>query len=206
LFLCAGLQDNGFGQLGLGRDAESKYLRPQLVETLGKIQMVSCSQRWGREAVQPLIGRRPSVRQCLWTDASAPLLSARVRCDVPLFYFVIQVEAACGDNVTMVLSADGRLFAFGAGETNQIPGHSEDVHSPVQIRLPFESEDSPIKGKFIREISVANINCAAIADNGMVWTWGFALGEAVSRVDFLVREGLSVNKVAMGPSYMLMSV
>ena len=119
---------------------------------------------------------------------------------------MIQVEAACGDNVTMVLSADGRLFAFGAGETNQIPGHSEDVHSPVQIRLPFESEDSPIKGKFIREISVANINCAAIADNGMVWTWGFALGEAVSRVDFLVKEGLSVNKVAMGPTYMLMSV
>lgn len=106
----------------------------------------------------------------------------------------------------MVLSADGRLFAFGAGETNQIPGHSEDVHTPVQIRLPFDDEDAPIKGKSIREISVANINCAAIADNGMVWTWGFALGESVSRLDYLAREGLSVNKVAMGPTFMLMSV
>ena len=70
-FLCTDHQDNGFGQLGLGRDAESKYLRPQLVDTLGKIQMVSCSQRWEREVVQP-----PSVRQssaCQCTDASPPL-------------------------------------------------------------------------------------------------------------------------------------
>lgn len=81
------------------------------------------------------------------------------------------VDIACGDNVTMALSKDGRLFAFGAGETNQIPGHPEDVHTPVQIAMPFDAEDTPVKGRAIKEISVANINCAALADNGTVWVW-----------------------------------
>jgi alpha-tubulin suppressor-like RCC1 family protein len=148
--------DNGFGQLGLGASAESKYLRPQRVDTL----------------------------------ASIPML-----------------EAACGDNVSFVLSRDGRLFAFGAGETNQIPGHQEDVHTPVQIVFPFDAEaDNPIKASRVRELSVASINCAALADNGSVFTWGWALGETIQRVDYMYKEGFSVDKVAMGPSYMLFSV
>lgn len=116
-------------------------------------------------------------------------------------------EVCCGDNVTLLLSADGRVFAFGAGETNQIPGHAEDVHTPVEIVFPFASEeDNPIKGRAIRELSVATINCAALADNGTVWVWGWALGDSITRVDYMVKEGFTVNKVAMGPAYMLLSV
>lgn len=55
-------------------------------------------------------------------------------------------DVACGDNMTMLLSRDGRLFAFGAGETNQIPAHSEDVFTPVQIQIPFETENNQTKG------------------------------------------------------------
>lgn len=116
-------------------------------------------------------------------------------------------EVACGDNITLALTADGRLFAWGAGETHQIPGRSDDVHTPVQIQFPFASEaDAPIKASRIREISVANINCAALADNGTVWVWGFALGDAPARVEYMNKEGMAVQKVAMGPSYMMLAV
>lgn len=115
-------------------------------------------------------------------------------------------EVACGDNVTMLLSNDGRLFAFGAGETNQIPGHQEDVYTPLQIMIPFASEDAPVKGKSIKSISVATINCAALADNGSVWVWGWALGENITRVDYMAKQGFNVTHAAMGPSSMLLSV
>jgi len=118
------------------------------------------------------------------------------------------LEAACGDNVSFVLSSEGRLFAFGAGETNQIPGHNgEDVATPTEILFPFADEkDNPIKARRVRELSVASINCAALADNGSVFCWGWALGESIQRVDYMFKEGFSVDKVAMGPSYMLFSV
>lgn len=35
---------------------------------------------------------------------------------------------------------------------------------------------------------------------------GWALGESITRVEYMIKEGFSVQKVAMGPSYMLLCV
>ncbi len=68
-------------------------------------------------------------------------------------------------------------------------GHlGEDVPTPTQIPFPFSSEeDNPIKGCSIRELSVATINCAALAYNGTVWVWGWALGDEITRAEHMVK-------------------
>ena len=54
----------------------------------------------------------------------------------------LQVQIACGDNVTMAVSREGELFAWGSAETHQLAtGDEQDVAVPRRIPFP------EVKGK-----------------------------------------------------------
>lgn len=145
--------DNSFGQLGLGPQAENKYLTPQEVKTLQRINIS---------------------------------------------------DVDCGDNVTLCLSVDGDVFAWGAGETHQLGSETEDdLTIPTRIKFPFNLDKSATKATRMTTLAVSTLNCACLADNGCVWVWGFALGKRPAPLQYLVQEGINVNKLAIGPSNLI---
>jgi len=102
----------------------------------------------------------------------------------------------CGDNVCIVLTAGGELYGWGSGETNQLclKGDSsdeggdggdcedqmdafagqEDCPAPMRLVMPFQKPPNMLK---VLSVSVRDINCCCLTEDGRVWSWGWDLGE-----------------------------
>lgn len=108
------------------------------------------------------------------------------------------VSVACGDNVTLVVTADGQLWGCGTSETRQLCNDSEeDEYAFRQIAMPPECQG-------VVSLCVTAINCAALCRDGSVVTFGWNLGERPTVVQMVKREGLQVQKIAMGESCLML--
>jgi len=114
---------------------------------------------------------------------------------------VTPVAVDCGDNVCLVLSAAGEVWGWGTGETMQLCrrqppkdggeggaeadpaaedyGAGEDVPYPVKLAFPFQTPGNMLK---ITSISVRDINCCCLTEDGALYSWGWELGEFPSKL------------------------
>jgi alpha-tubulin suppressor-like RCC1 family protein len=120
--------------------------------------------------------------------------------------FVIQAE--CGDSVTLALTKDGTVFGFGASETSQLCTNDEymaDMYTPHRIPFPFNEEHKALKANQIRQLSVSELNCAAVANNGSIYVWGYHLGESVHTIKPCIKLEARADMIEVGHEAMLIS-
>lgn len=87
---------------------------------------------------------------------------------------VIQID--CGDMVSFALTDDGCVFGWGSAETQQLClQEAADQPAPRIIRFPREPS-APAEPKITR-LSIGPINCAALSADGVVYVWGWVLGD-----------------------------
>ena len=103
---------------------------------------------------------------------------------------VLPVSISCGDNLSIILSENGQLYGWGAGETLQLGGNDMDILQPEKIW-----SNQPDEVKFTK-LDICDVNCAAVTEQGALYVWGFALSpEGVPRK---VQCDIQVKQVAVG--------
>jgi E3 ubiquitin-protein ligase HERC2 len=96
------------------------------------------------------------------------------------------VRTICGENCSFFLTDTGKLYSCGSGETNQLGhGDGEDQLLPA-IVSGFEDEK-------IVNVVVGNLNCAALSETGLVFTWGWTFGAQATTIDYFVSEGAKIR-------------
>lgn len=76
------------------------------------------------------------------------------------------VKVACGQQHSLALSSDGRVFAWGLGVFGQLGnGSTRDLQRPKQIEGPLSS--SRVIG-----IACGSHHSLCVTEAGEVWTWG----------------------------------
>jgi hypothetical protein len=89
------------------------------------------------------------------------------------------VDVSCGTDFTLVLTKKGAVWSFGWSE-NGCLGHGDDGcfnQSASSIKLTFSAEKqakriAALMDSTIVQVSAGARHCAALADDGKVFTWG----------------------------------
>lgn len=93
-----------------------------------------------------------------------------------------------GENVSFFLSRDGRLYSCGSGETAQLGVGPNAEDQPMPTLLTAISDT----GARIADVSVGNLNVAALTTDGQVFTFGWALGETPALLPFFAEKKISI--------------
>eukprot|EP00466_Bigelowiella_natans_P013734 jgi/Bigna1/90158/estExt_fgenesh1_pg.C_630111 len=87
------------------------------------------------------------------------------------------IEVACGERHTSVLSNEGVIWSWGAGETHQLGIlDNEDVYYPVRVDALFKGEE------IVRHISVGVSVSCCVTMKGEIYVWGFAVEAALPKL------------------------
>uniref|UniRef100_A0A7S2SFJ5 PH domain-containing protein n=1 Tax=Mucochytrium quahogii TaxID=96639 RepID=A0A7S2SFJ5_9STRA len=102
---------------------------------------------------------------------------------------VVITQAACGYEHTLLLSDQGHVFSFGAGNFGRLgQGNSQDLLSPTQIHSNLEDEK-------IVAIATGDAHSLALSGDGVVYSWGFGKSGALGHGDLANR--MEPKRVAM---------
>ncbi|MFC7337592.1 hypothetical protein ACFQY0_10420 [Haloferula chungangensis] len=77
------------------------------------------------------------------------------------------VSIAAGGNHTLVLTADGRIYSWGANQDGQLGGSSYSSSIPLPV-----SGDGLIDGKTVVAIAAGAAHSLAVTSDGRVYAWG----------------------------------
>ena len=77
------------------------------------------------------------------------------------------VSVACGENFTILLTEEGKIYSCGANNHGQLGhGHVEPINAPLQISA------GKSRGVAFRKIAAGADHCLAISLSGTVYAWG----------------------------------
>lgn len=164
IVLCAG---RGFhGQLGLGTyDAESSFRLPEPEQFEVNVRAIAAGANhsigYGDGVSAWGLASSGELGHNGWTPIDEPVpKQMRSIGEVPIN------SVACGDNHTLVISAeDGSLWACGRGRCGQLGfGNFGDAG-------PLQSIDA-LRGVYICSVTAGGNHSAAIDGNGNCWVWG----------------------------------
>jgi alpha-tubulin suppressor-like RCC1 family protein len=87
--------------------------------------------------------------------------------ELPALRGVPIVQVACGKHHTMALSADGEVWAWGAGKYGELGNGtpSSTLRPPERV--------AALSGKGVRQLAVGHYHSAAVLDDGSLLTWGY---------------------------------
>ena len=110
----------------------------------------------------------------------------------PLHFGGVPVAmVACGDHHTLVVTRDGRLFAFGSGQKGRL-GLSAGDDRHYQRYEPVEVGPERLGGAIIVYAAAGAAHSCAVTSGGSVWTWGYGsrgcLGHNDERDQFVPKE------------------
>ena len=79
-------------------------------------------------------------------------------------------RVVCGDDFTLIMDNQGKLYGFGDGGKGQLARKPARSFTPPTLihRDPFGSGDP----SFISSLSCGSDHCMAITKNGEIWSWG----------------------------------
>lgn len=78
------------------------------------------------------------------------------------------IAIAAGDDFSMVLTSDGRVFGWGSNENGQL-GNGSNLSSLVAVPVAV---NGVLAGKTISQISAGGSHCLARTSDGLVVSWG----------------------------------
>ena len=78
---------------------------------------------------------------------------------------IVVTSCACGENFTLLATAGGRVFAFGANSCGQLGlGHRAQASSPEEL--------TSLRGAGVTTLAAGCTHSLSLATGGRLWSWG----------------------------------
>eukprot|EP01029_Cantina_marsupialis_P007445 TRINITY_DN18269_c0_g2_i1.p1 TRINITY_DN18269_c0_g2~~TRINITY_DN18269_c0_g2_i1.p1 ORF type:complete len:1058 (-),score=253.66 TRINITY_DN18269_c0_g2_i1:105-3278(-) len=137
---------NKYGQLGINEHTDV-VSTPTVVDAPEPMKKVCCGQQHSLllsksgKVYACGQGKRGQLGTNIVDDRFSPVI-------IPSLKNIKVIDIACGDSHSLVLLEDGRVMAFGAGESGQLGNSdSSDAFVPVPVNMP-ESEEHHVTSIF----------------------------------------------------------
>jgi alpha-tubulin suppressor-like RCC1 family protein len=163
---------NGFGQLGVGNRTDREGFTQVDAGQLGGARIVMAACGWNHSVVVSAEGRvwtwgRGAFGRLGHNDGQDRLVPAMLSAEV--FEGSTIVTVAAGDDYTMAVGVNGRLWAWGFGSSGQLGlGDTNDRLVPMLV-----GAEEVFGGSKVRTVACGHVHTLAVTEAGELWAWGY---------------------------------